>query len=128
MKIAVVTGASSGMGREFVRQIGYFYRNLDEIWVIARRRGRLEALEKESRVPIRIFDGDLLKKQIYKQYHSELKACRPDVRMLVNAAGFGRSGTFNDIASEDKKTPDGYGGSQLPGADADDSDYASLHE
>lgn len=103
MKIAVVTGASSGMGREFVRQIGYFYRNLDEIWVIARRRGRLEALEKESRVPIRIFDGDLLKKQIYKQYHSELKACRPDVRMLINAAGFGRSGTFNDIASEDKK-------------------------
>ena len=33
MKIAVVTGASSGMGREFVRQIGFFYRNLDEIWV-----------------------------------------------------------------------------------------------
>ena len=32
MKIAVVTGASSGMGREFVRQIGFFYRNLDEIW------------------------------------------------------------------------------------------------
>ena len=31
MRIAVVTGASSGMGREFVRQIGYFYRDLDEI-------------------------------------------------------------------------------------------------
>ena len=38
MKIAVVTGASSGMGREFVRQIGFFYRNLDEIWVFARRK------------------------------------------------------------------------------------------
>lgn len=37
MKIAVITGASSGMGREFVRQVGYFYRSLDEIWVIARR-------------------------------------------------------------------------------------------
>ena len=31
MKIAIVTGASSGMGREFVRQLGYFYKNLDEI-------------------------------------------------------------------------------------------------
>ena len=44
MKIAIVTGASSGMGREFVRQLGYFYKNLDEIWVIARRKERLEAL------------------------------------------------------------------------------------
>ena len=103
MKIAVITGASSGMGREFVRQTGHFYRDLDEIWVIARRKERLERLRKESRVPLRIFDGDLLKKQVYKQYHSELKEWQPEVRMLVNAAGFGRSGKFTDIASEIKK-------------------------
>lgn len=103
MKIAVITGASSGMGREFVRQTGHFYRDLDEIWVIARRKERLERLRKESRVPLRIFDGDLLKKQVYKQYHGELKEWRPEVRMLVNAAGFGRSGKFADIASENKK-------------------------
>ena len=36
MKIAIVTGASSGMGKEFVRQIERFYKELDEIWVIAR--------------------------------------------------------------------------------------------
>ena len=35
IRIAVVTGASSGMGKEFARQLGYFYKNLDEIWVIA---------------------------------------------------------------------------------------------
>lgn len=103
MKIAVITGASSGMGREFVRQTGHFYRDLDEIWVIARRKERLERLRKESSVPLRIFDGDLLKKQVYKQYHSELKEWQPEVRMLVNAAGFGRSGKFTDIASEIKK-------------------------
>ena len=103
MKIAVITGASSGMGREFVRQTGHFYRNLDEIWVIARRKERLERLRKESRVPLRIFDGDLLKKQVYKQYHSELKEWQPEVRMLVNAAGFGRLGKFADLASESKK-------------------------
>lgn len=48
MKIAIVTGASSGMGREFVRQLGYFYKNLDEIWVIARRKERLERLRKKA--------------------------------------------------------------------------------
>ena len=41
MRTAVVTGASSGMGKEFVRQLGYFYKNLDEIWVIARRKAPL---------------------------------------------------------------------------------------
>ena len=60
MKIAIVTGASSGMGREFVKQIGHFYRSLDEIWVIARREDRLKELQKQSVVPLRIFDGDLL--------------------------------------------------------------------
>lgn len=103
MRIAVVTGASSGMGREFVRQIGYFYRDLDEIWVISRRKERLERLRKESRTPLRIFDGDLQKKHIYKHYHSELKEWHPEVRMLVNAAGFGKSGSFVQIAAAGKK-------------------------
>lgn len=103
MKIAAVTGASSGMGREFVRQISCFYKNLDEIWVVARRKDRLEALRDECRVPLRIFAGDLTKKQVYREYHSALKEYAPDVRILVNAAGFGKSGTFREIASEGKR-------------------------
>ena len=42
MKIAIVTGASSGMGREFVRQLSA-YVQVDEIWAIARRREALRA-------------------------------------------------------------------------------------
>ena len=45
MKIAIVTGASSGLGKEFVKQIEHLYKELDEIWVIARRRERLEELK-----------------------------------------------------------------------------------
>ena len=67
MKIAVVTGASSGIGREFVKQMGHFYRNLDEIWVIARRGHRLQELNQLSRVPIRILEGDLLREEVYEK-------------------------------------------------------------
>ena len=52
MKIAIVTGASSGMGREFVLQLNQ-YVTVDEIWVIARRTQALEELKKEVSVPLR---------------------------------------------------------------------------
>ena len=52
MKIAIVTGASSGMGREFVRQLS-MYIQPDEIWAIARRKAALEALASETTIPVR---------------------------------------------------------------------------
>ena len=52
MKIAIITGASSGMGREFARQITTA-EQFDEIWVIARRADRLEALKNELPCPVR---------------------------------------------------------------------------
>ena len=60
MKIAIVTGASSGMGREFASQIESFYKELDEIWVIARREDRLRELESRMMTKLRMFTGDLL--------------------------------------------------------------------
>ena len=101
MKIAVITGASSGMGREFVRQIPHFYMNLDELWIISRRKDRLEAIEKTCSVPVRIFAGDLTDPMFLQTVKDTLQRLRPDIRMLVNAAGFGKSGTVLDIAKEE---------------------------
>lgn len=103
MKIAVVTGASSGIGREFVRQISCSFPELDEIWVIARRKEQLQSLCAGSRTAVRIIDGDLTKKAVFKKYREELAEHRPDIRLLVNAAGFGKSGTFEQIAGENRK-------------------------
>lgn len=102
MKIAIVTGASSGIGREFVKQVGHFYRTLDEVWVIARRGQRLQELNALSTVPIRILEGDLLQEAVYEQLGKMLEEEKPDIRMLVNAAGFGKSGPVEEILSENK--------------------------
>lgn len=102
MKIAIVTGASSGIGKEFVKQMGHFYQNLDEIWVIARREHRLQELNQLSTVPIRILEGDLLGDYIYERLEKLLKEETPDIRMLVNGAGFGKSGTVEEILRENR--------------------------
>ena len=43
MKIGIITGASSGFGAEFARQIDKEY-DLDELWLVARREDRLKEL------------------------------------------------------------------------------------
>ena len=62
MKIAVITGASSGMGREFVYALDK-EEAFDEIWVIARREYRLEELKTKCRSPIRPLVLDLQKRE-----------------------------------------------------------------
>ncbi len=100
MKIAIVTGASSGMGKEFVRQLpGYV--QVDEIWAIARREGALEALKQESPVPVRPVPLDLCDLESFSRMREMLEAEQPEVKLLVNAAGFGKFGDFRKIPLEE---------------------------
>ena len=101
MRIAVITGASSGMGREFVKQLDA-QNTFDEIWVIARRKDRLESLAAEVKAPIRPICLDLSAKESYDEYAALLAAEKPDVAILVNGSGFGRFGAFEDISLEDQ--------------------------
>lgn len=101
MKIAIITGASSGMGREFVLQLDRDER-FDELWVIARRRERLEALASETRAKVRAIPLDLTLSDSFDAYRDLLEAEKPQVAVLVNAGGFGRFGAFTDISLEDQ--------------------------
>ena len=100
MKIAIVTGASSGMGREFVLQLSQ-YVAVDEIWVIARRTQALENLKTEVAVPLRPVSLDLCADESFGILSALLEQEQPDVKLLVNAAGFGKFGTAVNIPVEE---------------------------
>ena len=93
MNIAVVTGASSGMGKEFVVQLSQ-YVTVDEIWVIARRAAALEALQQEVDIPVRPIVLDLCQQSSFDTYAALLEKEQPNVKLLVNAAGFGKFGGY----------------------------------
>ena len=101
MKIAVVTGASSGMGREFVLPLTQ-YVEVEQIWVIARRAEALESLAKEVSVPLQVLALDLCREDSYQVYARKLEEEKPDVKLLVNAAGFGKFGAYDKGPLEDE--------------------------
>ena len=98
MKIAIVTGASSGMGKEFVLQLSG-YVSVDEIWVIARREDALRALT--AAVPVRPIPLDLCREESFAAFAALLEEEKPDVKLLVNAAGIGKFGSFHKIPLEE---------------------------
>ncbi len=99
MKIAVITGASAGIGREFVRAVDRG-EAFDEIWVVARRAERLEELKAACRQRIRPVPLDLGELGSIEQYRALLEAERPEIGLLVNAAG---CGVFGPFAEKDLK-------------------------
>ena len=99
MKIAIVTGASSGMGREFVRQLSEDYRCLDEIWVISRNRRKLEALRSQSGKPLVVLPLDLRRRADLQRLEERLFTERPSIKVLVNGAGVGRIGYVEELSA-----------------------------
>lgn len=100
MKTAVVTGASSGMGREMVYELADRFGGLEEIWVIARRKERLDEFDGNLPVRVRKFALDLTAESDLRILDAALKKEKPDVRILANAAGFGISGAVGTIPKE----------------------------
>jgi Short-chain dehydrogenases of various substrate specificities len=101
MKIAIVTGASSGLGEEMVNQIASRYRKLDEIWVIARREDKLVNLKATETTPLRILPYDITKEENVQKLKVLLEKEKPNIRLLANIAGYGKVGKFDEIAYDD---------------------------
>ena len=95
MRIAVITGASAGIGREFVYAVDRRMQ-LDEIWVIARREERLLELREKCRNPIRPISMDLSDTENVRQIQALLEQEQPEIALLINAAGCGVFGPFEE--------------------------------
>ena len=99
-RIAIVTGATSGVGREFVRQLdGAYYGKLDEIWVVARGREGLEEVGRSTYAAVRPFALDLTQDNALAVLREAL-AAEEGVRVLwlVNSAGTGWFGRQQDAS------------------------------
>ena len=100
MNIAIITGASSGLGRSFIRQLDR-QGGLDEIWGVARHRERMEELAAQLSTPMRPLALDLTKTESVETLRALLRETGADVRVLVNSAGFGKFGTYADMTLQE---------------------------
>ena len=98
MKTAIITGASSGLGREFVRQIADVFPEVECYWLIARRANRLEELA--ATLPdkaVECLPLDLCDAMSFMAYQEKLRQDEPEVVLLVNNAGCGYLGNIGEV-------------------------------
>ena len=101
MNIAVITGASSGLGWEYAKALYETRVDLDEIWVIARREDRLKELQSELGSSIIPVAFDITDPQSVDDYVALLKEKGATVKLLINNAGFGKLGNFDELSLQE---------------------------
>ncbi len=97
--IAIVTGAHSGLGREFVKLLCR-EKAVEEIWAIARDREKLARLRRDCGGKIRPLPLDLTRRESFATLEKLLAKEKPSVLYLVNNAGFAKFGAVDDISLE----------------------------
>ncbi|MBE5957972.1 MAG: SDR family NAD(P)-dependent oxidoreductase [Lachnospiraceae bacterium] len=100
-RIVIITGASSGMGKEFAFLLDKKLNTINEFWLIGRNVEKLKEVKKIMRTNCKIFECDLnerteLKKVMKQLYHEQV-----EIKMLINCAGYGMMGKFEDISYND---------------------------
>lgn len=101
MKIAIITGASSGLGEQFAVMVDRFRDEIDELWLIARREERLQELSKKLSKKSRILPIDITDDGGIEKYSALLKETNADVKLLINNAGFGKLDNFENLSAQD---------------------------
>ncbi|PNV62986.1 short-chain dehydrogenase [Clostridium sp. chh4-2] len=99
-QIAIVTGASKGLGREFVKLL-VKENDIMEIWAVSRNRDKLQQLSNEFGNKIRIIPMDLSNRNCFKELETLLKNETAVIKYLINNAGFAKFCSYDDIAIEE---------------------------
>lgn len=102
MNVMIVTGASSGMGKEFVKQIDKKFPKVNEIWLIARRKEELEALAGECYHKCRVMPLDITNPLAVEVFIQYLEKLNPKIKMLINCAGYGIYSPFDKTSMEEQ--------------------------
>ena len=101
MKTAIITGASSGLGREFARQLADVFPEIGCCWLIARREDRLEEVAREMvGVETVCLPLDLCDPAAFTALEEKLVAEKPEVAMLINNAGCGYLGRMGETKTD----------------------------
>ncbi len=101
MKIAVITGASSGLGEEYALAVSRLRPEIEEIWLIARRKEKLEEVATNISKKTRIVPLDITNPDAIEEYKTLLQNENAEISLLINNAGFGKLGLFYEISTED---------------------------
>ena len=101
MSIAILTGASAGLGQSFFRSLMVRHPDLTGIWLIARRRERLEEMANGCPIPVTVLSMDLTDSTVYDQLGEQLSAAGEKVKILINNAGVGE---LDNVMDSDWRT------------------------
>ncbi len=96
-KVAIVTGASSGIGREFVNLL-LKEREIDEIWAVARDKEKLNRLKKRLGARVKIYSVDLSNLDQIMEFGDMIKQKKPNIKYLVNSAGYAKFCSYYNLS------------------------------
>ena len=97
MSVAIITGASGGIGGEFARQLDKL-GIIDEFWFIARSEDKMARLAEELDTRVKIIGADLTTEEGINKVRGALEEEKPEVKFLINASGFGNFGAFDELS------------------------------
>ena len=97
--IAIVTGATGGIGKEFVRLL--LNEEIDELWAVARNIDKLNKLKEDFGDKIIIITADLSSDKSLELIGERLQNNNPIVRYLINNAGGGRMGASLEFSKDE---------------------------